>query len=56
MSDKNNDMGLGIAIGGAGGLCLFVLYKLFSSTSENPEQLRRQKRAQQIFLYKPVRN
>ena len=41
MSDKNNDMALGIAIGGAGGLCLFVLYKLFSSMSETREQLRR---------------
>ena len=41
MSDKNNDMAVGIAIGGAGGLCLFVLYKLFSSMSETREQLRR---------------
>ena len=39
MSDKNNDMALGIAIGGGGGLCLFVLYNLFSSMSENREQL-----------------
>jgi len=39
MSDKNNDMVLGIAIGGGGGLCLFVLYNLFSSMSENREQL-----------------
>jgi hypothetical protein len=41
MSDKNNDMALGIAIGGAGGLCLFVIYKLFSSMSETREQLRK---------------
>jgi hypothetical protein len=53
MSDKNNDMGLGIAIGGAGGLCLFVIYKLFSSMSETREQLRRQKRADDMFRYTP---
>ena len=41
MSDKNNDMALGIAIGGVGGICLFVIYKLFSSVKETREELRR---------------